>query len=428
MPTLKTQILPPLALLGSLLLSNGSFAAETATPAIPLNELRAFADVFNQIRVNYVEEIDDKTLLQSAIRGMLADLDPHSSYLSGDALTDLQTNSSGEFSGLGLEITTENGYIKVITPIDETPAERAGIEAGDLIIRLDNEPVKGMGVDEAIERMRGPRGSEIEVTIAREGEGQPITLTLKRDTVKVVSVRKRWLEPGYGYLRIAQFQANTGQDLGSALDSLMSEQELRGLVLDLRNNPGGVLGSSIDVAGHFLEGGTVVYTEGRARNSEVRYNATTTDTTSGTPVVVLINGGSASASEIVAGALQDHRRAVIMGTDSFGKGSVQTVVPLSEERAIKLTTALYFTPNGRSIQATGIEPDIEVERARVTAIRSRPRLSESDLSGHLENANGTIREEQAPRETESLQERDNQLYEALTLLKGIHILGLNSYG
>ncbi len=428
MPRRTNNALASLALLGSLLLGGTAAAKETPAAAIPLNELRAFADVFNQIRLNYVEEIDDKTLLESAIRGMLSDLDPHSNYLAGDALTDLQTNSTGEFSGLGLEITTENGFIKVITPIDETPAQRAGIEAGDLIIRLDNEPVKGMGVDEAIERMRGPIGSKIDVTIAREGESQPFTLTLQRDKVKVASVRKRWLEPGYGYLRIAQFQANTGGDVETALESLMSEQELRGLVLDLRNNPGGVLGASIDVAGHFLEGGTVVYTEGRARNSEVKYNASASDTTKGTPVVVLINGGSASASEIVAGALQDHRRAVIMGTESFGKGSVQTVVPLNEERAIKLTTALYFTPNGRSIQATGIEPDIAVERAKVTAIRRRPRLSESDLSGHLENANGEERDEPVPPSTGSLLERDNQLYEALTLLKGLHILGLNSYG
>jgi carboxyl-terminal processing protease len=420
----------PLVLALSLILPTAVFAAaETPEPEIPLKELRAFADVFNQIRVNYVEEIDDKTLLESAIRGMLSGLDPHSTYLADDAFEDLQTSTSGEFSGLGLEITTENGFIKVISPIDETPAQRAGIEAGDLIIQLDNEPVKGIGVEAAIERMRGPRGTSIELTIAREGETQPITLTLERDIVKVVSVRKRWLEPGYGYVRIAQFQANTGKDVGEALESLMSEQDLRGLVLDLRNNPGGVLGASVDVAGHFLEGGTVVYTEGRLLSSEVRYNATAHDSSKGTPLVVLINGGSASASEIVAGALQDHRRAVIMGTDSFGKGSVQTVVPLSEKRAIKLTTALYFTPNGRSIQATGIEPDIAVDRAKVTAMRSRPRITEADLAGPLGNANGDVKDNEEAREAaNTLHETDNQLYEALTLLKGIHILGYNSQG
>ncbi|MFT5483470.1 MAG: carboxyl-terminal processing protease [Halieaceae bacterium] len=406
-----------------------SSAQNAPADEIPLTELRTFADVFNQIRVKYVEEIDDKTLLESAIRGMLSGLDPHSSYLTDDAFEDLQTNTKGEFSGLGIEITTDNGYIKVISPIDETPAQRAGIEAGDLIIQLDNEPVKGMGIDEAIERMRGPLGSSIDVTIAREGESQPFTLTLTRDIVKVVSVRKRWLEPGYGYVRIAQFQARTGQDVSDALKSLMDEQELNGLVLDLRNNPGGVLGASVDVAGHFLEGGTVVYTEGRLEASEVRYNATSQDTSDGAPLVVLINGGSASASEIVAGALQDHRRAIIMGTKSFGKGSVQTVLPLSEHKAIKLTTALYFTPNGRSIQATGIEPDISIKRAKVTEFRTRPRLTEADLSGHLDNANGNERDadEEMPKPN-SLLESDNQLYEALTLLKGIHILGFNSQG
>lgn len=422
--------LPTLALaVGLSFAPLASAAPEAPVAEIPLTELRAFADVFNQIRVKYVEEIDDKTLLESAIRGMLSGLDPHSSYLTDDAFEDLQTNTKGEFSGLGLEITTDNGYIKVISPIDETPAQRAGIEAGDLIIQLDNEPVKGMGIDAAIERMRGPVGSSIDVTIAREGENQPFTLTLKRDIVKVVSVRKRWLEPGYGYVRIAQFQARTGQDVAAALKSLMDEQELHGLVLDLRNNPGGVLGASVDVAGHFLEGGTVVYTEGREESSEVRFNATPKDTSAGAPVVVLINGGSASASEIVAGALQDHRRAIIMGTESFGKGSVQTVLPLSEHRAIKLTTALYFTPNGRSIQATGITPDISVKRAKVTEFRTRPRLTEADLSGHLDNANGNERDsnKDMPRPN-SLLESDNQLYEALTLLKGIHILGYNNKG
>ncbi|MCZ6829540.1 MAG: S41 family peptidase [Gammaproteobacteria bacterium] len=428
------QQLHPLALAAglSLLLAGPAAAAASEEPAaLPLNELRTFVDVFNQIRVAYVEEIDDKTLLEHAIRGMLRGLDPHSVYLNADDFEDLQTSTKGEFSGLGLEVGMENGFIKIISPIDDTPAQRAGLESGDIILKLDNQPVKGMSLNQTIELMRGPKGSSIKLTIAREGRNQPFSVTLERDIIRVVSVRKRWLEPGYAYVRIAQFQKGTGEDLGAALDTLREQDELKGIVLDLRNNPGGVLRASVDVAGYFLNGGTVVYTEGRLDNSQTRYNATPTDSTGGTPLVVLINGGSASASEIVAGALQDHRRAVVMGTRSFGKGSVQTILPLTEERAIKLTTALYFTPNGRSIQAQGIRPDIEVERARVTAYENLPhRVSEADLSGHLDNANGEDQETEprsSKRAPNELLIKDNQLYEALTLLKGVHILGLNEY-
>jgi len=283
-----------------------------------------------------------------------------------------------------------------------------------------------MTLNEAIELMRGPRGSTIELTIAREGRNQPFTLTLERDVVRTASVRKRWLEPGYGYVRIAQFQRHTGDEVGKAVAALMEEEDIKGIVLDLRNNPGGVLRASVDVADQFMDGGMVVYTKGRMDNSQTRYNATPSDVLEGAPIVVLINGGSASASEIVAGALQDHRRAVVMGTPSFGKGSVQTILPLSEERAIKLTTALYFTPNGRSIQAQGIVPDIEVERAQVTAIDNLPRrVTEADLNRRLDNANGedgeAVERRRVPNE---LLSEDNQLYEALTLLKGIHILGM----
>jgi carboxyl-terminal processing protease len=417
------------AISAALLLATNAFAAEEPAQ-LPLDQLRTFADVFSQIRLGYVKEVDDETLLEYAIQGMLSGLDPHSVYLTADDFEDLQTSTTGEFSGLGLEVGMEDGFVKVVSPIDDTPAQKAGIESGDIILKLDNHPVKGMSLNEAIELMRGEKGSSIDLTIAREGSGQPFTLTLVRDTVRVVSVRKRWLEPGYGYLRIAQFQRRTGEDVGNALASLMEAGELKGLVLDLRNNPGGVLRASVDVADKFLDGGTVVYTEGRLDNSQTRYNATPADATEGVPVVVLINGGSASASEIVAGALQDHRRAVVMGTSSFGKGSVQTILPLSEDRAIKLTTALYFTPNGRSIQAQGIVPDIEVERARVTAINNLPRqVTEADLSGRLDNANdgdgddkdAAARGKRVPNE---LLTRDNQLYEALTLLKGIHILGM----
>jgi len=285
-----------------------------------------------------------------------------------------------------------------------------------------------MSLNEAIDIMRGPKGSEIELTIGRPGTSQPFEVTLVRDTIKVASVRERWLEPGYGYIRIAQFQSATGEDVAGSLDKLKSKAKLKGLVLDLRNNPGGILRASVDVAGLFMDGGTVVYTEGRLDNSDVYYDAEENDGSDGIPLVVLINSGSASASEIVAGALQDHGRAVVMGTHSFGKGSVQTILPLSDSRAVKLTTALYFTPKGRSIQAEGIEPDILVERARVTAYESSARVTEADLSGHLDNANGNNgngRKGRKPRQVSSkLLSSDNQLYEALTLLKGLNVLGV----
>ena len=394
---------------------------------LPLDELRTFADVYNQIRSGYVEEIDDSTLLEYAIQGMLMGLDPHSVYLTEDAFQNLQDTTSGEFTGLGLEVGMEDGYVKIISPIDGSPAAGAGLQSGDVILKLDNAPVKGMSLNEAIDIMRGPKGTEIELTIGRPGESQPFDVTLVRDVIKIASVRQRWLEPGYGYIRVAQFQGSTGEDVRRSLTKLMEEQELNGLVLDLRNNPGGILRSSVDVAGLFMDGGTVVYTEGRLANSDVHYDADAADASDGTPLVVLINSGSASASEIVAGALQDHGRAVVMGTHSFGKGSVQTILPLSKSRAVKLTTALYFTPNGRSIQAEGIAPDIMVERARVTAYDSSGRVKEADLSGHLNNTkggNGDKTPDTIRKLSSELLAQDNQLYEALTLLKGLNVLGM----
>lgn len=392
---------------------------------LPLDDLRTFADVYNQIRVGYVEDIDDSTLLEYAIQGMLMGLDPHSVYLTKEAFEGLQEATSGEFTGLGLEVGMEDGYVKIISPIDGSPAAAAELQSGDIILKLGTVPVKGMSLNEAIDQMRGPAGSEIELTIGRPGESQPFEVTLVRDVIKMASVRQRWLEPGFGYIRIAQFQSATGDDVAKALDKLMQQQSLKGLVLDLRNNPGGVLRASVDVAGLFMDGGNVVYTEGRLPNSDMHFDALETDTSGGTPLVVLINSGSASASEIVAGALQDHRRAVIMGTRSFGKGSVQTVLPISESRAVKLTTALYFTPNGRSIQAEGIEPDIEIERAKVTAYDNSRRVTEADLSGHLGNGNGDTENEKTDKKpASSLLSRDNQLYEALTLLKGLNVLGM----
>ncbi len=390
---------------------------------LPLDDLRTFANVFNQIRQGYVEEIDDSTLLEYAIEGMLMGLDPHSVYLTKDAFEGLQETTSGEFNGLGLEVGMQDGYVTVIAPIDGSPAAKAGLRSGDVILKLGTTPVKGLSLNEAIDMMRGPAGTEIQLTIGRPGESQPFDVTLTRDVIKVASVRQRWLEPGFGYVRIAQFQSNTGPAVQKAVAKLAAEQEIKGLVLDLRNNPGGVLKASVDVAGLFMDGGLVVYTEGRLPNSHVSFNAEPVDALAGTPVVVLINAGSASASEIVAGALQDHHRAVIMGTRSFGKGSVQTVLPISDERAVKLTTALYFTPNGRSIQAEGIEPDIEVQRAKVTAYDEARGITEADLSRHLENGDAEHARSSSAA-TRELQGSDNQLYEALSLLKGLNVLGL----
>ena len=391
---------------------------------LPLEELRTFADVYHQIRLGYVEEIDDSTLLEYAIQGMLMGLDPHSVYLTEDAFQNLQDSTTGEFTGLGLEVGMEDGYVKIISPIDGSPAAGAGLQSGDVILKLGNVPVKGMSLNEAIDIMRGPKGSEIKLSIGRPGESQPFDVTLVRDVIKVPSVRQSWLEPGYGYIRVAQFQNNSGKDVRASLNKLMSEQKLKGLVLDLRNNPGGILRASVDVAGLFMDGGNVVYTEGRLDHSDQSYDAEAVDATEGTPLIVLINQGSASASEIVAGALQDHGRAVIMGTPSFGKGSVQTILPLSDSRAVKLTTALYFTPNGRSIQAEGIEPDIVVERARVTAYDNSRSITEADLAGHLDNANGESNGQKNKKLESKLLSTDNQLYEALTLLKGLNVLGM----
>jgi carboxyl-terminal processing protease len=386
--------------------------------------LRSFAEVYNQIRLGYVEEIEDSTLLEYAIQGMLMGLDPHSAYLTEDAFQSLQDNTSGEFTGLGLEVGMEDGYVKIISPIDGSPAAEAGLQSGDMILKLGKVPVKGMTLNEAIDIMRGPKGSKIELSIGRPGESQPFEVTLVRNTIKVASVRHSWLEPGYGYIRVAQFQNSTGADVRKALEKLMAEQTLKGLVLDLRNNPGGILSASVDVAGLFLDGGNVVYTKGRLDNSATSFDADPLDVTNGVPLIVLINQGSASASEIVAGALQDRSRAVLMGTRTFGKGSVQTILPLSDSRAIKLTTALYFTPNGRSIQAEGIVPDIVVERATITAYNDPQQITEADLSGHLNNGNGASEKDKDQQSSSALLADDNQLYEALALLKGLNILGM----
>lgn len=403
------------------------------TPAtqgeLPLQALRNFADVFNQIRQSYVEEVDDETLLENAIRGMLSGLDPHSDYLDASSFEDLQNHTNGEFGGLGIEVGMENGFIKVVSPIDDTPADRAGIQSGDLIIQIDNKPIKGLNLQEAVTLMRGPAGSKTILTILRNGVSAPFEVPLKRDVITVASVRGELLEPGYGYIRISQFQSRTGEDLQKELAKLnASRKELQGLILDLRNNPGGLLQASVHVVNEFIDEGLIVYTQGRLPNAYSRFMANDSKPANSTPLVVLINGGSASASEIVAGALQDHRRAVIIGTRSFGKGSVQTVLPLSEESAIKLTTARYFTPSGRSIQAQGIEPDIIVERARIETLAPGIEITEADLAGHLGSGDGqestSVSRKAEKGQREGLAADDNQVYEALNLLKGMYIMSM----
>ena len=423
-------------LLGLLPLSSALYAADKEKlidpdqAELPLEDLRTFTKVYDHIRKGYVEEITDKTLLEYAIKGMLSELDPHSAYLNKNLFDDLQIHTTGEFGGLGIEVGMEDGFVKVVSPIDDTPAAKAGVEAGDLIIKIDTKSVKGLSLGEAIELMRGPKDSKIILTIVREGTDKPFKIDIIRDTIKVQSVKHKILEDDFGYIRISQFQVNTGKDTQAAIKSMTSEQALKGIILDLRNNPGGVLQASVDVVSAFLDSGLVVYTEGRVKNADVKYNAEPGDSSNGLPIVVLINDGSASASEIVAGALQDHRRAVIMGTQSFGKGSVQTVIPLSEDKAIKLTTALYFTPNGRSIQAQGINPDIEIERAKITALKTRPKFSEANLNGHLNNGNGGDDRSDDQRraaidKNKELFNNDNQLFEAVNLLRGLSLFSAN---
>ena len=356
---------------------------------IPVDDIRILVEVLHKIKNDYVEPVDDKKLIENAMRGMLSGLDPHSAYLDADDYEDLQEGTSGEFGGLGIEIGVDDGFIKVVSPIDDTPAQQAGIQSGDTIVRLDDTPVKGLSVNDAVKRMRGKPGTDITLTIVREGEQKPLVFKLTRALVKVASVRSRMLEPGFGYLRIAQFQAATGDDVLKQLGDLKQQADgkLRGLILDLRNNPGGILGGAVAVADAFLESGLIVYTDGRVADSKLEFTAKPPDQIAGAPLIVLINEGSASASEIVAGALQDRGRAVIMGRRSFGKGSVQTILPMSNKSAIKLTTARYFTPAGRSIQAEGIKPDISIDKVKVAAIKASDSefVKESDLTRHLAN-------------------------------------------
>ncbi|MGF1546944.1 MAG: S41 family peptidase [Thiotrichales bacterium] len=407
-----------------------------ALQPLPLEELRVFSDVYARIKNDYVEDVEDKTLIEYAIRGMLTGLDPHSSYLNKEEFRDLQIGTTGEFGGLGIEVGMEDGFVKVISPIDDTPAQRAGIKAGDLIIRLDDTPVKGMTLQEAVNTMRGKKGTPIVLTVVREGEDKPLKITIVRDIIRVESVKTRTLEPGFAYVRITNFQSKTVDSLKDMIEKIQAEQKdgLKGLILDLRNNPGGVLNAAVGVADTFLDSGLVVYTEGRVADSKMRYDATPGDMLSGAPIVVLVNSGSASASEIVAGALQDHKRAVIVGVaKTFGKGSVQTILPLKEDSALKLTTARYFTPSGRSIQAEGIAPDIQLESLELAkrAESGVDPIKEANLSGHLKNggtnsaketAKDATKDESQGSTTATLAQEDYELYEALNLLKGLAII------
>ncbi|MGB0225735.1 MAG: S41 family peptidase [Litorivicinaceae bacterium] len=395
-------------------------AAEQSSDVESLDALRAFIEVYEHIKGEYVEEIDDQTLLNDAINGMLTKLDPHSGYLKPRDVSSLRDSTSGSFGGIGIEMDVIDGLIEVIAPIDDSPASRAGILAKDIITHVDEEPVRDISLQEAIEILRGPLGSAVTLGILREVEGQPqeVTVSLERAVIRVTSVKHEMLPHGIGYLRISQFQNRTGPDLIKAISNFQSQGEFNGLILDLRNNPGGVLSAAIEVTDAFINKGLIVSTKGRDEFLDSKYEATKETVLADQPIVVLINGGSASAAEIVAGALQDHERAVLIGTPSFGKGSVQTILALENKYALKLTTALYYTPNGRSIQATGIQPTIQVSEGEAL-IETDTRIREADLPKHLENA--SEQSGSSDKIVDRLTE-DNQLLHAYNLLRGSQLL------
>jgi len=404
--------------------TNNLSAAKTS---LPLNQLQTFSEVYLKIKQNYVDDISDKEIFDNAIKGMLEGLDPHSTFLNEKDFEDLQIGTKGEFGGLGIEVTMEEGFVKVITPIDDTPAYRAGIKAGDLIIEIDNNSVKGLSLNQAVDLMRGKVGTDIFLTIARKGENAPLEIKITRDKIKIQSVKYEIIDKHYGYIRISSFQNKTGKNLKEALSKLKSNSKnnIKGYVLDMRNNPGGVLGAAVDVSDAFIKGKKkIVYTKGKKEDAMYEFISNNIDLAEGKPIVVLINGGSASASEIVAGALQDHKRAIIMGTQSFGKGSVQTILPITSKTAVKLTTALYFTPEGRSIQAKGITPDIIVKNLELNSLDEGKMIKESDLQGHIKNNDKNSKQKELSKENDKLK-NDYQLSEAINLLKGLNILSFN---
>ena len=383
---------------------NATADKDAVSNPLPIDELRAFSTVFGLIKQSYVEPVEDKKLINEAIKGMVSGLDPHSSYLDEEAFKDLRVNTQGEFGGLGIEVNMEDGLVRVVSPIDDTPAYRAGVKAGDYIVKIGDVQVQGMSLNDAVSKMRGKVGEAVTLTLLRKGEAKPIVVTLKRAIIKVQSVKSKLAEPGYGYIRVSQFQERTTENLAQAIEALYKENKapLKGIVLDLRNDPGGLLDGAVGVSAAFLpKDALVVYTEGRTADAKIKLTANpqyyqrdsskayfknTPQDVKSVPLVVLVNGASASASEIVAGALQDHKRALVLGTQTFGKGSVQTILPIDAKSALKLTTARYFTPNGRSIQAKGITPDIVVEDATLNGKEeSAFRLREADLGKHLDN-------------------------------------------
>ncbi len=450
------------AVLGVLISLNFSAVAQKNVGPLPIEDLRAFTEVFGRIKNDYVETVEDKKLISEAINGMLSGLDPHSAYLDAEAFKELQVGTQGEFGGLGIEVGMEDGFVKVVAPIEDTPAWKAGLKSGDLIIKLDEVSVKGMSLNDAVKRMRGKPNTPITLTFVRKGDSKPRVVTLTRAVIQIQSVKSKLLEPGYAYFRVTQFQEHTGETLAKSIERLFKENTgpMKGIVLDLRNDPGGLLTGAVAVSAAFLPSDAlVVYTEGRTEDAKMKMYAKPDFYLRGSrddylkrvpkeaktaPMVVLVNSGSASASEIVAGALQDHKRAVIMGTQTFGKGSVQTILPLGNGTAIKLTTARYFTPNGRSIQAKGISPDIVVEEATVTDGEAAARVREADLDRHLANPQGGTNTKTAPapatapgapappKATEEkpaddappdiVSKNDYQLNQALNLLKGLQII------
>ncbi|WP_419420234.1 S41 family peptidase [Legionella sp. D16C41] len=456
---LMTTSLLPLPLFAAEDATSSSNSEQSATPTrIPMEDVQRFSNAISEIKKYYVKPVDDKQLFDNAIRGMLTGLDPHSDYLDEEEFKELQTTTAGEFGGLGIEVTMEDGVIKVVTPLVDTPAFRAGVKAGDYIIKLGNRSVQGISLKDAVELMRGKEGSTIDLTILRKGETKPLIFSLVREKIVVKSVKSKLLDGKYGYIRLTQFQAMTSQDMEKAVAQLKQQAggKLKGLILDLRNNPGGLLDSAIQVADDFIDIGKngekemIVYTQGRLPGSKFTALANPGDILDNAPMVVLINNGSASASEIVAGALKDDKRAIIVGTQSFGKGSVQTVLPLDDKRAIKLTTALYYTPSGISIQAKGITPDIIIEEVEMAKNDNDKKpafsgFSEADLSGHLDNGNtnsnstgtgtgtGTndstgnqqsppvLEADQSIKDDQALLHEDYQLYAALTILKGLAV-------
>mgnify|MGYP001311485966 CR=1 FL=1 len=403
--------------------SSSAYASKTS---LPLNQLQAFSEVYLKIKQNYVQDITDKELFDNAIKGMLEGLDPHSTFLNEKDFKDLQIGTKGEFGGLGIEVTMEDGFVKVITPIDDTPAYKAGVKSGDLIIEIDAKPVKGLSLNQAVDLMRGKVGSPILLTIARTGENGPIEIKIVRAKIKVKSVKYEIIDDNYGYIRISSFQNKTGNNLYDAISNLKKDAKgnIKGFVIDMRNNPGGVLGAAVDVSDAFIKGKKkLVFTKGKTENAVYEFTSNNTDLAEGKPIVVLINGGSASASEIVAGALQDHKRAIIMGTQSFGKGSVQSILPITSKTAVKITTARYYTPNGRSIQAKGITPDIIVKDLELSSLNKNKMIKESDLKGHLKNTDKKNKDGEPQAQNKKL-ENDYQLSEAINLLKGLNILSL----